>query len=202
MNIEYHLSLYPLLMPTFFGQTSITDLENKVVALYLYEEGRRDNLTTALKNVYDLVPRTHFEVVLIYIYDSWNTIFRTDAESFENTFAKMPWLALPYKDTNCKMVQRVFKYPVEYYGPGDLLDQEPDPSLAIIGPCGEFFEPLGSDIVKNFGILAYPFTREKAVQCRVEKSKKMKLDMFWCPETIFKNSDGSSVSSSNSLHML
>ncbi|KAL6557219.1 hypothetical protein OROMI_017569 [Orobanche minor] len=164
-------------------KVNICDLEDKVVALYLYEKGCTNDLTESLRNAHKILvqeEKKKFEIVLIYIHDSWNTLGRTDAESFKKEFETMPWLALPFKDTSCKKVQRVFRYPFELGGP------QPDPSLVIIGPFGEFSEPFGAaDVLMNFGVEAYPFTRRKAYMLQVEKVMNVKLDMLWGPEAVF-----------------
>ncbi|KAL6499872.1 hypothetical protein OROGR_027782 [Orobanche gracilis] len=164
-------------------KVNICDLEDKMVALYLYEEGCTNDLTTSLRNAYEILvhkEKKKFEVVLIYIHDSLNTLGRTDAESFKKGFETMPWLALPFKDTNCKKVQRVFLYPFGLEGP------HPNHSLVIIGPSGELIEPFGAGtVLKYFGIQAYPFTREKAHLLHVQKVKNVKLDMLWRPEAVF-----------------
>ncbi|KAL6577333.1 hypothetical protein OROMI_011609 [Orobanche minor] len=120
---------------------NICDLEDMMVALYLYEEGCTNDLTTSLRNAYKILvhkEKKKFEVVLIYIHDSLNTLGRTDAESFKKAFETMPWLALPFKDAYCKKVQRVFLYPFGLDGP------HPNHSLVIIGPSGELIEPFGA----------------------------------------------------------
>ncbi|KAL6506638.1 hypothetical protein OROHE_022470 [Orobanche hederae] len=92
----------------------------------------------------------------------------------------MPWLALPYKDTICKKVQRVFLYLFGLEGP------HPNHSLVIIGPSGELIEPFGAGtILENFGIEAYPFTRERAHWLHLQKVESVKLDMLWGPEAVF-----------------
>ncbi|KAL6532676.1 hypothetical protein OROHE_014098 [Orobanche hederae] len=178
-------------------KVNICDLEDKMVALYLYEEGCTNDLTTSLRNVYEILvhkEKKKFEVVLIYIHDSLNTLGRTDAESFKKVFETMPWLALPFKDTNCKKVQRVFLYPFGLDGP------HPNHSLVIIGPSGELIEPFGAGtVLKNFGIEAYPFTREKAHLLHVQKVKNLKLDMLWGPEAVFMRGYLSDVTSFDAL---
>ncbi|KAL6563619.1 hypothetical protein OROGR_002578 [Orobanche gracilis] len=149
-RIESRLSLKGLLasperdyvINNKWHKVSICDLEDKMVALYLYEEGY--------------------------------------AESFKKVFETMPWLALPFKDTNCKKVQRVFLYPFGLNGP------HPNHSLVIVGPSREFIESFGAGtVLKNFGIEAYPFAREKAQSLHVQKVKNVKLDMLWGPEAVF-----------------
>lgn len=131
----------------------------------------------------------NFEIVLIYDHDTVYTYDITTEESFRKTFRTMPWLALPFKDPNCKRLQRIFHHPWH------LKELGPDPTLVIIGPHGNFIEEFGADILLNFGIAAYPFTRESAAKLEAEKVKRLKLEMFWSdPNTFFRQKDGPDVS--------
>lgn len=163
-------------------RVSISDIEDKLVALYMYEEGRSGDLTTSLRSAYKKLvheQQQKFEVVLVYIHDSRNT-HPTNAESFKKTFEEMPWLALPFNDTNCKKVQRIYRYP---FG---SEEQKQNHSLVIIGPFGELVEPFGAaTVLMNFGIEAYPFTRKIAYMLQLEKIKKLKLDILWDPQAVF-----------------
>lgn len=136
-------------------KVNVSHLEDKVVALYLYQEGCTNELTESLKKAYEqcVQEKKNFEVVLIYISDTYNTYGHTNACSFRKTFQTMPWLALPFEDINRKKVMRVFRYPSELGGP------QPDPSLVIIGHRGEIVEPFGgARVLMEFGIdLKYLF---------------------------------------------
>ncbi|KAL6547652.1 hypothetical protein OROHE_009357 [Orobanche hederae] len=145
---------------------NVGNLEDKVVALYLYEEGCSDEFTETLKIAYEQLVRVEnrmFEVVLVYMYNSWNTHNRTNEETFSKTFSTMPWLALPFKDINsAKSFTCCYR------------------------PRGEFVEPFGAaTILKNFGIQAYPFTRQISYKLQAERVKAMKLEMLWRPKTVF-----------------
>ncbi|KAL6496500.1 hypothetical protein OROGR_029758 [Orobanche gracilis] len=153
----------------------VRDLKNKVVALYLYEDGYNNDLTAKLKEAYEelvLKNKKNFEVVLVYISNSWET-YRTTEETFWKAFKTMPWLALPFKDPNCVKFQCIFDYPLELEG------TSPDPSLIIIGRHGKFIELFAADVVKDFGCPAYPFTGKRAAELLAEKANKVKLEMFW-----------------------
>lgn len=95
---------------------------------------------------YEQLKDKNFEVVLIYIHDSWNTQERTNEDTFWKTFKTMPWLALPLKDLVIKKLRRICNYPLDFDGPA------PDPRLDIVGPQGVFFEPYGANILMNFRI--------------------------------------------------
>lgn len=168
----------------------VRDLEEKVVALYFYEDFPKDDLTQKIQAAYEqLANKEKFEVVLVYVHDSFDSCEFASEEAFWKKFNRMPWLALPFKDPRCKYLKRVFNYPVDLEGPG------PDPRLVIIGPQGEFVEPYGVDILKNFGISAYPFSRKRAAEMESgsEYIKTLKLDMLLDPKTSFTQEDGSKV---------
>lgn len=168
-----------------------------MVALYFYEEGVTSfRLTKDIKTVYEeLAQRQNtFEVVLIYLYDTYDTFYNTSEESFCNTFKTMPWLALPFKDPKCRDLKRLFHFP-EY----SKFSIETAPTLVIVGPHGEFVEPWGADILSTFKLPAYTFTREKVAKLDTEKVKDLKLEMLWDQNTLFRKKDGFKVSSLNTF---
>lgn len=137
--------------------------------------------------------KKEFEVVLIYLYDTDVTCGRTNEESFRETFNSMPWLALPFKDPSYRKLKRFFGYGL------DLSEWEETPSLVIFGPNGEFVEPWGADILMNYKLPAYPFSREKVAKLEIEKVKELKLEMLFDRNTLFRRNDGTDVSSFNIL---
>ncbi|KAL6544900.1 hypothetical protein OROMI_023762 [Orobanche minor] len=163
----------------------IHTLEDKVVALYFYEDGLSDD--SHLKMAYEELKKNkeNFEVVLIYFPYAKDTSNCRNIESFWKTFKTMPWLALPFKDPHYKKLKRILKYPSHTC---DKL-----PSLLIFGPHGEFIEPFGADILKVFGVRGYPFTCAKIVKLETEKAKDMRLEMLWDQNTLFTGKDGSEV---------
>ncbi|WOH05237.1 hypothetical protein DCAR_0624651 [Daucus carota subsp. sativus] len=162
-------------------------LQDKVVALYFCQEYPLDPLTKGLKMTYKQLADKKFEIMLVYIHNSFITSARASEESFWKSFNKMPWLALPFKDQKCIDLQRVFNLPLDALGPG------PDPSLVIIGPQGKFVEPYGVDIAQNFSISAYPFSRKRVAELEVNYIKELKLDMFWDRNTSFIQKDGTEI---------
>lgn len=158
--------------------------------MYFYEDHPNHELTSKIQEAYDqLAQEENFEIVFVYIHDTFMTFGDASEKSYWKTFKKMPWLALPFKDPVCKKLQRVFKYPMDSLGPG------PDPSLLIIGPQGKFVERYGADILKKHGISAYPFTRNRVAKLEVERIKELNLNRFWGRKTTFVQKDGSRVSS-------
>ncbi|KAL6509825.1 hypothetical protein OROGR_022313 [Orobanche gracilis] len=168
----------------------IRTLEGKVVALYFYEDGLShngfiENIRTVYEDLAEM--KQDFEVVLIYVSDSPGTCGYKNEESFWKVFKTMPWLALPYKDPNISKLKHVFEYLPPFW-----VDVVP-PELVIFGPRGEFIEPMGSQILYLFKAPAYPFTREKVAKLETKKVEKLKKEMLWDPNTVFKRTDGSQV---------
>lgn len=168
----------------------IHTLEDKVVALYFYEDDTsRYYPTQELITAYEWLAENNgnFEVVLIYLTDMYNTYKCTNEETFTKTFKTMPWLALPFKDPIHKKLKRLFNYT-------ELPDQlENAPRLVIFGPHGEFIEPCGAELLSKFGVSAYPFTRENLVKLETKNVMELKLEMLCSPTTVFRRKDGSQV---------
>ncbi|KAL8104997.1 hypothetical protein AgCh_028965 [Apium graveolens] len=174
---------------------SLVDIYNAIHpkgrGLVFYEEESPTDLTTEIQTAYKelLAKKKNFEIVLVYVHDSIDTSQYATEESFWKTSSKMPWLALPFKDPRCKYLKRVFSYPLDLDGPG------PDPRLVIIGPQGKYYELYGVDILHKFGTRAYLFTRMRIAKAEANYIKKLRLDMFWDPNTSFTQKNGPEVSS-------
>lgn len=165
-------------------------LEDKVVALYFYDEEQSDDFRINIHKAYELLAKEkNFEIVLVYVHDTFSAYEHSSEELFWQRFSEMPWLALPYKDPICKKLQRIFIYP------GGVDSSWPDPRLAIIGPHGKFADRYGADIFNNYGISSFPFTRKTVAKREAENIRKLnlKLDMFCSPDTSFIKTDGSTV---------
>lgn len=161
-----------------------------MVALYFYENYFPSSKQDIIRVYEELAKiKVNFEVVLIYLTDTPYTYDCTNEESFWKAFKTMPWLALPFKDPNNQKLKRVFEFHPEF--DDDNFDLRP--LLVIFGPHGEFIEPLGDRILGVYPV--YPFTREKVAKLETEKIQKLKMEMLWDPNTVFRRTDGSQVSS-------
>ncbi|KAL6542742.1 hypothetical protein OROHE_010262 [Orobanche hederae] len=175
-----------------FPFVPIHTLEDKVVALYFYEDGFTDDYV--LKRAYEKLKKDNqnFEVVLIYTPNvSENKFYCASKESFWRTFKTMPWLALPFKDPNETKLKRILEYSLAYMEPQNNPDDVT--RLVIFGPRCEFIEPFGANILDHFDRSAYPFTFVKVVELEIEKVNDMKLEMLWDRNTVFTGKDGSEV---------
>ncbi|KAH9291533.1 hypothetical protein KI387_043278 [Taxus chinensis] len=78
-----------------------------------------------------------------------------DQEAFEEYYASMPWLALPFRDKIKKDLSCYFHV-------------KGIPSLVIIGPDGKTVAANARDIVSVHGAKAYPFTDSRLAELQKE----------------------------------
>ncbi|KAL6580367.1 hypothetical protein OROMI_008391 [Orobanche minor] len=170
-------------------KTLIHSLEDKVVAIYFYQDGENDD--TQLKKVYNELKKNNenFEVVLIYIPED-SKFYCTAEQSFWKRFKTMPWLALPFNDPNDRKLKRILEYSLKYHY---YEDTDRVTRLVIFGPHCEFIEPFGAEILKEFGTEAYPFTFSKLVKLEIEKVNELKLEHLLDLNTVCRRKDGSEV---------
>ena len=70
-----------------------------------------------------------------------------EEKAFENYYASMPWLALPFADQTEKKLSRYFKV-------------EGIPTLIILGPDRKTLQTDVVGLIQEYGIRAYTFTKE------------------------------------------
>ncbi|KAF8698720.1 hypothetical protein HU200_034972 [Digitaria exilis] len=134
----------------------ISDLEGKYVGLCFVVGGFGpvDQFTSVLAKIYEKLKEVgeKFEVVAVSL-DS-------DESSFKESFAKMPWLAIPHGDKMCEKLVRYFEL-------SSL------PTLVLIGPDGKTLNNNVADIIEEHGFEAwegFPFSAEK-LDILAEKAK-------------------------------
>ncbi|XP_059447545.1 probable nucleoredoxin 1 isoform X2 [Corylus avellana] len=131
---------------TFLSTTTvkIDSLKGKKLWLYFSASwcGHCRHFTPSLVEVYkELSTKGDFEIIFISAYE--------DEESFNGYFSKMPWLAIPFSDSEKR----------------DLLNEEFKvrgiPTLVIIGEDGKVVSDSGVEIIREYGVEGYPFTEER-----------------------------------------
>ncbi|KAL6561381.1 hypothetical protein OROMI_016982 [Orobanche minor] len=174
-------------------QVPLHNIDDKVVGLYFCPCLHGLMTTSEIQMVYQELSKhkEDFEIVLIYTH-GWceheDTCGLIDEDSFLDEIKTMPWLALPFTDTDCnKKLQRIFQ------NPQDLEEPKPAASLVIIGPHGKFIEPLATNILAYYGAPAYPFTLQSASDLELEKVKNLRPDSLWNLDAIFTRIDGSQI---------
>lgn len=111
--------------------------------------------TPKLAQVYkELASKNDFEVV--YISSD------RDELSFKAYFSKMPWLSIPFADSE---TQKNLKLLFQLTG---------IPRLVVLDANGKVSTDEGVNLVKKFGAHAYPFTSDRKKQLLAEKEKEAK----------------------------
>ncbi|KAF3431255.1 hypothetical protein FNV43_RR25985 [Rhamnella rubrinervis] len=122
----------------------VDSLEGKKLALYFSASwcGPCRRFTPTLVEVYnELASKGDFEVVFVSADE--------DEESFSGYFSKMPWLAVPFSDSDAR--NRL----------DELFKVNGIPYLVIIDENGKVSSDSGVQIIGEYGVEGYPFTAEK-----------------------------------------
>ncbi|KAI8528274.1 hypothetical protein RHMOL_Rhmol12G0137400 [Rhododendron molle] len=135
-------------------QVKIDNLKGKKVGLYFSASwcGPCRQFTPNLVEVYnELSPKGDFEIVFVSADE--------DDEAFKGYFSKMPWLAIPFFDSNTR----------------DRLDElfkvMGIPYLVILDENGKVMTEDGVEFIQEYGVDAYPFTLERIKEIKDEEEK-------------------------------
>ena len=130
-----------------YTQVPISELEGKYVGLFFVGVGYPPfiEVIDLLAKIYEKLKEVgeKFEVVAVSIY--------SEESSFNESFAKMPWLAIPHADNKCLTLTR-------YFGFMSL------PTLVLIGPDGKTLNNNVAEIIIDHGFdvwEGFPFSAEK-----------------------------------------
>ncbi|XP_058769080.1 probable nucleoredoxin 1 [Vicia villosa] len=138
-------------------QVKIDSLKGKKLGFYFSASwcGPCQRFTPALVEVYnELSPKGDFEVVFLSADE--------DDEEFQSYFSKMPWLAVPYSDSETR--SRL----------DDLFHVNGIPHLVLLDETGKVVAEDGVDIVREYGAEGYPFTSQRVQELkdREEEAKR------------------------------
>ncbi|KAH7858716.1 hypothetical protein Vadar_027099 [Vaccinium darrowii] len=135
-------------------QVKFDNLNGKKVGLYFSASwcGPCQQFTPNLVKVYnELFPKGDFEIVFVSADE--------DDEAFKGYFSKMPWLAIPFSDSNTR----------------DHLDESFKvmgiPYLVILDEDGKVMTEDGVEFIREYGVDAYPFTQERIKEIKDEEEK-------------------------------
>ncbi|KAF8016573.1 hypothetical protein BT93_H1942 [Corymbia citriodora subsp. variegata] len=125
-------------------QVRVDSLKGKNIGLYFSASwcGPCQRFTPTLAEVYnELSPRGDLEIIFISADE--------DEESFTAYFSKMPWLAIPFSDSDKR----------------DSLDElfkvRGIPHLVILDCTGTVLTDSGVEIIREHGVEGHPFTPER-----------------------------------------
>jgi len=108
--------------------------------------------TPTLVEVYnELSPNGDFEVVFVSADE--------DEEAFKSYFSKMPWLAIPFSDSETR--SRL----------DELFNVNGIPHLALLDEAGKVITEDGVDIIRDYGAEGYPFTSERVQELKDQEEE-------------------------------
>ncbi|KAH0852217.1 hypothetical protein HID58_094155, partial [Brassica napus] len=135
-------------------QVKIDSLKGKKIGLYFSAEwcGPCQRFTPQLVEIYnELSSKVGFEVVFVSGDE--------DEDSFKDYFSKMPWLAVPFTDSETRdRLDEVFKV-------------RGIPNLVMIDDEGKLVNENGVGVIRSYGADAYPFTPEKMKEIKEEEER-------------------------------
>ncbi|KAF7829355.1 putative nucleoredoxin 1 [Senna tora] len=138
-------------------QVKIESLKGKKIGLYFSASwcGPCRRFTPTLVELYNQVStKGEFEVIFVSADE--------DDEAFKAYFSKMPWLAIPYSDSDTRSrLDEVFKV-------------NGIPHLVILDADGKVATESGVEVVREYGVEAYPFTSERIQELRDEEEEAKK----------------------------
>lgn len=135
-------------------QIKIDCLKGKKIGLYFSASwcGPCRRFTPKLAEVYnELSSKGDFEVIFVSADE--------DDESFKEYFSKMPWLAIPFSDSETRD------------NLDGLFDVVGIPSLVILDENGVVLTKDGVGLIREYGADAYPFTSEKVREIKEEEER-------------------------------
>ncbi|GFP80095.1 probable nucleoredoxin 1 [Phtheirospermum japonicum] len=137
-------------------QVKVDSLKGKIVGVYFSNSdcGACEEFTPRLVKVYSqLLQVNEFEIVFVPS--------EVDNESFEAFFSNMPWLAIPFSDSEtCKHLDELFKVNVI-------------PHLVIVDQNGEVLTDNGKEVIEDYGAQGYPFTPQRFEEIKEQQNKAM-----------------------------
>ncbi|XP_015957092.1 probable nucleoredoxin 1 [Arachis duranensis] len=125
-------------------QVKIESLKGKKIGLYFSASwcGPCRRFTPTLVEVYDeTVSKGEFEIVFVSS--------DRDEDSFKGYFSKMPWLAIPFSDS--ETISSLKK----------LFEVRGIPSLVLLDEAGKLVTNSGVMLINEHGAEAYPFTSQR-----------------------------------------
>ncbi|KAK6116506.1 hypothetical protein DH2020_049744 [Rehmannia glutinosa] len=135
-------------------QVKADSLKGRIVGLYFSASwcGPCQRFTPDLVEVYnELVQNNKFEIVFVSGDE--------DNESFDAYFSKMPWLAVPFSDSETREAL------------DELFSVSGIPHLVILDENGKLLTSEGVQVIQEYGSEGYPFTSK-----RIEKLKEQELE--------------------------
>lgn len=140
-------------------EVKVSELEGKVIGVYFSANWYPpcQNFNKLLVNAYEQLKSLSpgFEVVFVSADE--------DLDAFNNYYACMPWLAVPFSDLKTKKSLNQ-RFDVE--GIPCLIILQPDNSKDVAATCD------GVELLYRYGTQAFPFTNQKLQELQAEEREK------------------------------
>ncbi|KAI6694821.1 hypothetical protein NL676_022531 [Syzygium grande] len=133
-------------------QVKVASLKGKKIGLYFSASwcGPCQRFTPTLVEVYnELSPKGDLEIIFISADE--------DEEAFSGYFSKMPWLAIPYSDSEKRDSL------------DELFEVRGIPHLVILDGTGTVSTDSGVEIVREYGVGGHPFTPERIKELKEQE---------------------------------
>ncbi|KAI4328269.1 hypothetical protein L6164_020636 [Bauhinia variegata] len=138
-------------------QVKTESLKGKKLGLYFSASwcGPCQRFTPNLVEVYkEASPNGDFEVIFLSADE--------DDEAFNRYFAKMPWLAIPFSDSDTR--NRL----------DELFEVRGIPNLVILDENGKVVTEDGVEVIREYGIEGYPFSSERINELKEQEEEARK----------------------------
>ena len=174
-----------LIISLFVLQVKIDSFKGKKVGLYFSASwcGPCRQFTPILIEVYkEVSTKGEFEIIFV-------TADR-DEEAFNAYFSKMPWLAIPFADSDTR--SRL----------DELFNVMGIPYLLILDENGKVVTEDGTEVIREYGTEAYPFTPEKIKELKEQeeearRNQSLRSILVSGARDFVISSNGNKVTSSN-----
>ncbi|PIM99447.1 Thioredoxin, nucleoredoxin [Handroanthus impetiginosus] len=137
-------------------QVKVDSLSGNIVGLYFSASwcGPCQRFTPDLVDVYnELLQVNKFEIVFVSN--------DKDNESFDKYFSKMPWLAIPFSDSETR--ERL----------NEVFAVSGIPHLVLLDENGKVLTNKGVGVIREHGVKAYPFTPAKFAELEeIDKARR------------------------------
>ncbi|PON87784.1 Protein kinase C-like [Trema orientale] len=166
-------------------QVKISSLNGKTVGLFFsalrYCVPLQDFTPDLLELYQEVAFKGDFEVVFVSCNE--------DYDSFKDYFSKMPWLAIPHSESNTLNRVNELLNLIEYF-----------PGLIIFDSNGNITTVDGIKFLMEYGIDAYPFTRE-IIASLLDKEEEAKKNHFLSFVLALKTRDYLVSNDGNQVHV-
>lgn len=127
----------------------------------------------------ELASKGDFEVIFVSADE--------DEESFSGYFSKMPWLAVPFSDSDAR----------DHLN--ELFEVNGIPCLMILGEDGKVLSDSGVEIIGEYGVEGYPFSTEKIKELKdqeeaAKRNQSLRSILVSHSRDFVVSSDGKKVS--------